>query len=271
MKNINMNSQHAGNMNSTFVSHGSLEHLLTMCFVSALTIISFMPNLGVAQSATPASTQSTPAADVDTGNESSGVIHAEAPSTGPLVIKYPFKKHNGHADLMCYPDGKWLFSVQDTDKMQGKDLEIALALQSRDGGVYVFHFAADASNGVEKSKEGTSGILKDAFNTFSAHNYAVELRFPETTKGKAKLYEEQEKKKETLRKEEKEAKERHDEKLAAEKKAELEKEEKTQREDAQRAAQQSQAQSSGGGSGGGIMSTIGNVLGTVAGPLLSLL
>jgi hypothetical protein len=122
---------------------------------------------------------------------------------------------------MCYPDGKWLFSVQETDKMQGKDLEIALALQSRDGGVYMFHLAADASNGVEKSKEGRSDILKDAFNTFSAHNYAVELSFPETKEGKAKLYEEQEKKKEKLRKEEKEAKERHDEKLAAEKKADL--------------------------------------------------
>jgi hypothetical protein len=140
----------------------------------------------------------------------------------------------------------------------------SLALQSRDGGVACFHYAADAANGVEGSKQGKSDVLKDFFNTFGQHNYAVNYRFTESKQGKAKLYEEQEKKKEKLRKEEKEAKERHDEKAAVEKKAELEREEKTQREEAQRDAQQSQPQSSGGG-GSGFGSTVNSVVNTASG------
>jgi hypothetical protein len=265
-----MNSKHAGKINSTSISHGSIEHILTMYYAVALTIISLAPNVGVAQSATPAAAQSPTAADVDAEKESSGVMSAEAPSTGPLVINYPFNKHNGHVNLMVAPDGTYLFSVEEKENMPDKDLDVALALQSLDRGVVCFHYAADAAKGVDGSKQGKSDILRDFFNTFGKHNYTVEYRFTESKQGKAKLYEEQEAKKEKLRKEEKEAKERHDEKLAAEKKAELEKEEKTQREDAQRAAQQSATQSSGGG-GSSVWSTVGDVFGAIGTGLLALL
>jgi hypothetical protein len=62
-------------MNSTPV-HGSSEHLLKRCLVAALTIIPFTSNLSVAQSTTPAAARS------------------------PTAIKYPFKQHNGHLNLM---------------------------------------------------------------------------------------------------------------------------------------------------------------------------
>jgi hypothetical protein len=265
IKSLVMNSKHTSNLNSIPVSHGVREHLLKMCSLTVLTIISFTPDLGVAQSATPAVAQSPTTADADT--ESSGVQKAAA-STGPIVHNWHFKNDAGSANLTVNPDGEYLFSGDYRKKNPGHDLDIVLGLKSSSGGVVLFQFAGDASNGATWSKQGKSDILKDDFTAFAGpHDWYVQYQLPLSAEGRAKLYEEREKKKEKLEKEEKEAKERHDEKVAAEKKAALEKEKKQEREKAEAAAKERQEKSTSGSSG---WSTVGTVLATIGGFFLSL-
>ena len=230
---------------------------------SSLGVCVFLANLAVAQTN---STTPTPApAATDAESETTGVKQA-APSSGPIVVSWHFKKAAGLVNLTVNPDGTYLFSGNNKDKKPGKDFDIALGLKSKAGGVILFHFAGDAADGVQWSKQGKSDILKENFSTFAGkHDYDVEYHFALTSEGRAKLYEEREKKKEELQKEIEEAVKRHDEKIAAEKKERLKKEEQHEMEEVQQASQQ---QSSGGSSA---WSTVSNLLSQISGPLMSLL
>jgi hypothetical protein len=205
---------------------------------------------------------------MDSDEEGSGLQHEEASGKGPIVVKWQFTKDAGSANLVVNPDGSSLFSGALRGRKPGKDFDITLALKS-DLGVILFRHAADASNGVQWSKQGQSEVLKDNFNAFAAkHDWAGHYDFTESAAGRAKLYAEQEQEKATLRREEEAAKARHDEQLAAQKRAAREKEEQLQREQALKAAQQSQQKSGGGGSAvstiGKVLSTIGTVAGIIA-------
>jgi hypothetical protein len=197
---------------------------------------------------------------VQSDEEGSGLQHEESSGTGPIVVKWQFTKDAGSASLVVNPDGSSLFSGAFKGRKPGKDFDITLALKS-DLGVILFRHAADASNGVEWSKQGQSEVLKDNFNAFAAkHEWAGHYDFTESAEGRAKLYQEQEQKKAALKREEEAAKAQHNEQLAAQKKAAREKEEQLQREQALKAAQH--GHQSGGGAGS-VVSTIGKVLSTV--------
>jgi len=227
--------------------------------VTLLSVCVFLADLGVAQSPTP-----------DTATEATPVQHAVASQSGkPITDEWHFKKSAGSANVTINSDGTCLFSGTYRDKKPGKDLDIAMAVKSSTGALMVFHYVGDASNGAQWSKECKSDILKDDFSTFADdHNWTGEYRLSLSAEGKAKIYEEQEKKKEELKKEEAEARKRHDEKLEAEKKAELAKEERREREEAEQAAQQAAQQHSSGSSIGstisGIASTVGDVVSTIS-------
>jgi hypothetical protein len=221
--------------------------------LSILTASALLATFAVAQAptATPAS-------------ENSELHHSSAPS-GPIVVKWQFKKGTGEMNLMVNPDGTYLFSGTNKDRKPGKDFDIALALKSSDGGIILFHYVGDASNGVEWSKQGHSEILKDDFATFAKrHDWFAKYHFFESAAGKKAEYEARERKREELKKAEEEARKRKDE---AEAKRKREERQKLDREEAQQAAQH---QNNGGGGGSSVVSTIGDVIngiGSVAGDI----
>lgn len=207
-----------------------------------------------------------PAQDTATPKENSGT-HQTSAGSGPLVVKWSMKKIKGSANLMVNPDGTYLFSGDVKDKRPDHDFNIAVALKSSQGGVIVFQYSGNVSDGVQWSKQGQSDILKDDYQSFAGKvNWAGEWRISLSAAGEAKRYAEREKKREKLRKEEAEAKKRHEEKVAEEKKKEEEKIEQEQIAAAQAAAQRQQ---SGGGSSigsdiSGIASTVGSVVSTIS-------
>ena len=219
--------------------------------LSLLAVALFVANSAIAQdpSATP--------------KEDSGV-HQKAPSSGPIVVKWKLKSLKGSANLMVNEDGTYLFSGDVKDKEPDKDFDITLGLKSSDGGVILFHYVGNASDGVQWSKQGQSDILKTDFQTFSGKiDWAGEWRLHESKEGLIKAYEAREKKLEKLRKEEAEARKKHDEKVAEEKKKEREKIEQEEIAAAQRR--------SGGGGGSSIgsdiesaVSTVGSVISTIS-------
>jgi len=217
----------------------------------------FITHLALSQ--TPASS---PAA-TDAESEVTGVKTAP-PSNGPIVVNWHFKKDSGLANLTVNQDGTWLYSGHYKQRKSGKDLDVVLALKSSTGGVVLFQYVGDASNGADWSEQGKSDILKDDFQTFAGkHDYYGEYRLHESAEGRAKLFAEREKKKEELKKEEEEAKKRHEEKVAAEKKAERERLEKKEREEAEQA-------SNSGSNSSSVWSTVGSVAAAVGGALLSI-
>jgi hypothetical protein len=224
------------------------------CAISLFAISLVIATSSFAQTTAP---NAAPAAVVP--KENSGVIHRAA-SPGPIVVKLDFRKVDGSANLTVNPDGTYLFSGTVKDKKPGRDFDISLALKSSLGGIIVFRFAGDAANGVQWSKQGQSDILKDNFRTFSGKDdWDVEWRLPLNAKGIAMRYEEREKRKEKLKMEIDAAIKRHDQKVADERKAALEKEQKAEQEQ----AQHQQAQSGGGSSVGSVLGTIGAVAGTI--------
>ena len=197
--------------------------------------------------------------------ESSGVHHQD-PASGPIVVNWSMKRVDGSANLTVNPDGTYLFSGTVKDKKKNRDFDISMVLKSSLGGVIVFHFSGNDSEGVQWSKQGKSPILKENFKTFAGKiDWAGEWRTPLTSKGITKLYEEREAKKKRLKKEEAEARKKHDEKVAQEKKEEREKLEQEEIAQAQAAAQKQQ--SSGGSSVGSdiesAVSTVGSVINTI--------
>jgi hypothetical protein len=203
-----------------------------------------------------ASAQTTP----DDAVEATPVV-ATPPTQGPIVLNASFRNGAGHANVTMNPDGSYLFSGSYSGHKAGKDIDVAMALKASSGGIILFHFVGDAANGAQWSKTGTNDAIRDFWSTFSSGDKAsVSDRFYESAAGKRAEYEAREKKREELQKAEDEARKRHDEKVAAEKKAELEKQRQEQA--AQEQAQQSS--SSGGGSSiGSVIGTIGGVLGSV--------
>jgi hypothetical protein len=228
-----------------FMQSIRIASLVTICAVSA--------NLALAQ---------TPATDI---TENSAL--QQETSSGPIAVNFHFKKDAGGGNLTINPDGTYLFSGQYKSKMKNKDFDLVFGLKSSLGGVVLFQFVGDATNGVQWSKQGQEAILKDDFSSFAKHAYYWEYHFSETAAGKKAAYEAREKKKAELKKEEEEAKKRKDEIAAKKKKEELEQEQKQEQAQAQAAAQQ---KSNGGGGGSSVWSTVGDVAGAIGGALLAL-
>jgi hypothetical protein len=187
-------------------------------------------------------------------------------TTGPISHNIKLTKIDGNINIQVYPDGNWLFSGK-TKALKDKDYDVSLALRAKTGAIYVFHWVGDATHPVEFSKSGKSGLLKDDFSDFQkGHHYAWTYRYYESAAGKRAQYEERQRKREELAREEKEAREKHDLKLEAEKKAEQKREaqkELAEERAAEQQERQSQQQQKSGGGGGGIGSTISSVVNTV--------
>ena len=210
-----------------------------------------------------ATAQNSPTTTAAAPAEASPVVsHPAAP--GPISHNYTLKKIDGTLNILVDPDGTWNFSGN-TKSFPGKDFDVTLALKNSTGAVILFHYIGDASHGIQFSKQGKNEILKENFASFaSSHKSAWEYRLYESAAGKKQLYEERVKKREELRKAEEEARKRHDEKVAAEKRAELKAEEQAELKwEQQHQAQQQQSSGGGGTSVGSVLSTIGSVAGAV--------
>jgi hypothetical protein len=208
--------------------------------------------------------QTSPAATAAAPAEGSPVVSHPA-TTGPISHNYTLKKVDGTLNILVDPDGTWNFSGN-TKAFPGKDFDVTLALKNSTGAVVLFHYVGDASHGIQFSKQGQNDILKENFASFaSSHKSVWEYRLYESTAGKRQLYEERVKKREELKKAEEEARKRHDEKVAAEKRAELKAEEQAELKwEQQQHTQQQQSSGGGGGSSvGSVLSTIGSVAGAV--------
>jgi hypothetical protein len=212
----------------------------------------------------------TPAKEKSGVSKENTGVHHQDPASGPIVVNWSMKKVDGSANLTVNPDGTYLFSGNVKDKRKNHDFDISMALKSSLGGIIVFHFSGNDTEGVQWSKQGKSTILKENFKTFAGKiDWAGEWRTPLTSKGITKLYEEREAKKKKLKKEEAEARKKHDEKVAQEKKEEREKVEQEEVAQAQAAAQAAaqKQQSSGGSSVGSdiesAISTVGGVINTI--------
>jgi hypothetical protein len=187
--------------------------------------------------------------------EGSGLQHAGA-SSGPLVLNWKLKKVDGSVNLLVNPDGSYVFSGQVSDKKPGKDFDIAVALKSTAGAVILFHYVGDMSRGVQWSKQGESIILKDDFETFAKHHdYAWRYTLPESDAARKKAYEEREHKREKIRKEEADARRRHDAQMEAQKEAQ-------ERQLAQEEMANSDSQSA--------LQAVSSTIGDVAGAILSI-
>jgi len=179
-------------------------------------------------------------------------------TSGPITVQWNMRKVNGSASLTINPDGSYLFSGQVQDRKPNRDYDISIALKSKVG-ILLFHYVGNDANGVQWSEQGQSDVLKEDFAAFAAgHRVAWSYDFPLSSEGRERLYKERKAKREALRREEKEARERHDEKVAAKKREELRQEE-------QREAQEEidAARSHGGGGGGGVVSDIVSAASTV--------
>jgi hypothetical protein len=189
---------------------------------------------------------------------------AEPATTGPISHNINLRKIDGTLNILVNSDGTWLFSGT-TKAFKNKDYDVSLALRAKTGAIYVFHYVGDATHGIQFSKSGKSGLLKDDFVNFQkGHHYAWTYRFHEDAAGKRAKYEERQRKREQLAREEKEARERHDAKLEAEKRAEQKREAQKElaEERAQERAEQQQHQRGGGGNGGGLVGDVVNGVGS---------
>jgi hypothetical protein len=250
----------------------SITSLKSLRALAALTLAALATTLVVAQAPKSAPAGTTPAA-ASAPAEGAPATAATASPTKPLVADWKLKKLNGNVNVTVNPDGTYLFSGSFSDKKKDLDFDITFALKSRTGGVYLFHYEGDASNGIQFSRTGESPILKDDFASFDHYKWAAHYCFHLTAAGRRERYEAEQRKLEKIRKEEAEARKRKDEKLVAEKKAEEKAEAKAEMEWEENFARTHQPAPSGGGKssgGGGVMSdissavnTVGSVLGSV--------
>ncbi len=224
-----------------------MKHFRAFSFVAICALSASMGPLAAADG---------PALDLNT--EVSLLQHAP-PTSGPIVVNWTFKKGTGSANLTVNSDGSYVFSGQYNGKKPGKDFDIALALKASTGAVILFHYMGDAADGVQWSKQGQSGILKDDFALFAGKlDWNAEYHFSETSAARHADYEAKRKRLEDLRKAEEEARKLHDAKLLAERKAARRREEQAQ------LAQEQQQRSAGGGGGSSVVSTIGDVCSGIA-------
>jgi hypothetical protein len=237
--------------------------------LALVAILAFAVSSAMAQTSTkPPATTAAAAAPA----EASPVVSHPA-TTGPISHNYTLPKVDGTLNILVDPDGTWNFSGK-TKAFPGKDFDVTLALKNTDGAVVLFQYVGDATHGIMFSKQGQNDILKENFASFAkSHKSAWEYRLYENAAGKRQLYEERLRKREELLKAEQEAKKRHDEQVAAQKKAELKAEEQAELkwEQQQQAQQQHQQQSSGGGGGGSSVGSVLSTIGSVAGAVLSFL
>ena len=199
---------------------------------------------------------------------------APAPATNPIVHNWHLNKLDGHLNLVVNPDGTYVFSGGFKDKKPGYDWDITGALKSSLGAVILFHYEGDASHGIEFSKQGKSAILADDFATFTGkHQASWSYRFHLSAEGRRARFEAMERKREQLRKEEAEARKRHDEKVVAQKRAEQKQEAQDELAWEQQYAQQHPTPSGGASApsgGGGIGGVVGGVVNSVTGALGSI-
>ena len=111
-----------------------------------------------------------PAADAQTpptdDSETSPVV-AAPPTTGPVSIPWMYKNGLGKLNLLLNPDGTYLFSGNSTGHKPGKEIDVAMALKASTGGVLLFHYVGDASNGAQWSNQGQSMLLQDDWTQFA--------------------------------------------------------------------------------------------------------
>jgi hypothetical protein len=226
------------------------KHITVITKNSALALFAIL-----AFAVSSAMAQTSPTAPATAPAEASPAQAAPA-TTGPISHNIKLAKIDGNINILVNQDGSWLFSGA-AKAEKGKDYDVSLALRAKTGAIFVFHWVGDADHGVQFSKSGQSGLLKDDFTDFQkGHHYAWTYRYYESAAGKKAQYEERQRKREQLAREEKEAREKHDAKLEAEKKAE-------QKRAAQEELAQEQQQQKSSGGGGGIGSTISSVVNTV--------
>jgi hypothetical protein len=145
--------------------------VLTLCIVIGLSV--------------PLTATGVPRQDLQIGQtiraavaETSGVRQTPA-SNGPIIVNWHFQRKNGYANLIVNPDGTYLFSGNYNRAVPTNALDIVIALKSSLGGVILFHYVGNVSNGgVQWSKEGQNAILKDNFKTFAGnHDWSGSYRF----------------------------------------------------------------------------------------------
>jgi len=193
------------------------------------------------------------------------------PTTGPVSVNASFRNGAGHANLIFNQDGTYLFSGSYSGRKPLKDLDVVMAVRASTGATLLFRYVADASSGVQWSKQGSSDSIRDFWSTFAAGDKAsVSDRFYESAAGKRAEYEARERKREELQKAEDEARKRHQEQVAAEKKAELEKQQQEQIAQQQAEARQQSSGGGGGSAASSVMKTVGTVA-SIAGTILSFL
>lgn len=110
--------------------------------------------------------------------ETSGVRHASA-SNGPIVVNWKFRNKTGFANLTVNADGTYLYSGNYKRTVPTKDIDVVIALKSNLGGLILFNYVGNVSNGgVQWNKEGKSDILRDNFKTFvGKHDWSGSYRF----------------------------------------------------------------------------------------------
>ena len=215
-------------------------------------------------------TASTTASTTDAPSETSTVTQGSNPSGQPIDIKWKMKKLDGGVDLLVNPDGSYDFSGGFRDKKPGKDWDISVALKSDGtGAIYVFHHEGDAANGIQFSDTGQSTILKDDFANTANYSWSGAYRFHLTDAARRAHYEEEKRKLEKLRKDEAEARKRHDEKLVAQKKAEEKQEAAAELAWEENYASQHPAGGGGGGGVGGVISGVGNAVASTVSSVVS--
>jgi len=109
------------------------------------------------------------------------------------VVNWHFKKGQGSTNLTVNSDGTYLFSGNYKRAVPNKDFDLTLALKSSLGGVILFHYIGNVSNGgVQWSKQGKSAILKDDFKTFAnGHDWSGAYHFELDPLARKELREEQ--------------------------------------------------------------------------------
>src|ERR1700722_10721941 len=210
----------------------------TCALAGSLSAIASAQTVAPTDTSTPVTAEPSAAVAVpptaDDTTEASPVV-ATPPTPGPRVINWNFGRIAGHANLTMNPDGTYVFSGN-AEARRGKDFDIALILKSKTGASLIFHYVGDANSGARWSKQGQSDILRDDWADFSGHSWTADYHFHENAAGRRAEYEARERRREEMQRMIDEAIKRHDEKVAAEKKAELKKQQ--EQEEAQAQAQQ---------------------------------
>jgi len=94
------------------------------------------------------------------------------PTTGPVSVNASFRNGAGHANLIFNQDGTYLFSGSYSGRKPLKDLDVVMAVRASTGATLLFRYVADASSGVQWSKQGSSDSIRDFWSTFAAGDKA---------------------------------------------------------------------------------------------------